>query len=576
MTLGLIQTLTGLLMLHNVVASPQYSTPPPLDQGQLGAVASESSICSRIGTELLKQGGNAADALVGTVACVGVIGMYHSGIGGGGFMIVRSPNGTFEFIDFRETAPDSAFEDMYKDNEDASLNGGLAAGVPGEVRGLQHLHDKYGKLPWSAVWLPAVKVAREGWTVNEDLVNYIKSAIGLTGNATSNFLVDDPAFAIDFAPHGRLPRLNETITRKRYANTLETIAYEGPDAFYSGPMAESTIRTIQARNGTMTLGDLKNYTVAIRKPSTITYRDYKLTACSAPSGGEVTLAILKILEGYDDLGDPSTVNLTTHRLDEAMKFAYGMRTELGDPSYLPGIDAYQEAMVSAATAAAIRAKISDTRTFDTSYYDPKGLESLETPGTSHVVVADHTGLSISLTTTINTLFGAKLADNETGIYLNNEMNDFSIPNVTNAFGYAPSPANFIRPGKRPLSSISPVIVEHRNAPSLASALYIAIGAAGGSRIITATAQNLVHMLDGGLSAVAALARPRLHDQLVPAQVSFEYAFGNGTTAFLSQLGANVTWVAPGQSTAQGLRRLANGTFEAAGEPRQRNSAGVVV
>ncbi|KAL5400784.1 hypothetical protein PMIN03_012087 [Paraphaeosphaeria minitans] len=415
MTLGLIQTLTGLLMLHNVVASPQYSTPPPLDQGQLGAVASESSICSRIGTELLKQGGNAADALVGTVACVGVIGMYHSGIGGGGFMIVRSPNGTFEFIDFRETAPDSAFEDMYKDNEDASLNGGLAAGVPGEVRGLQHLHDKYGKLPWSAVWLPAVKVAREGWTVNEDLVNYIKSAIGLTGNATSNFLVDDPAFAIDFAPHGRLPRLNETITRKRYANTLETIAYEGPDAFYSGPMAESTIRTIQARNGTMTLGDLKNYTVAIRKPSTITYRDYKLTACSAPSGGEVTLAILKILEGYDDLGDPSTVNLTTHRLDEAMKFAYGMRTELGDPSYLPGIDAYQEAMVSAATAAAIRAKISDTRTFDTSYYDPKGLESLETPGTSHVVVADHTGLSISLTTTINTLFGAKLADNETGI-----------------------------------------------------------------------------------------------------------------------------------------------------------------
>ncbi|KAL5424966.1 hypothetical protein PMIN05_012078 [Paraphaeosphaeria minitans] len=356
MTLGLIQTLTGLLMLHNVVASPQYSTPPPLDQGQLGAVASESSICSRIGTELLKQGGNAADALVGTVACVGVIGMYHSGIGGGGFMIVRSPNGTFEFIDFRETAPDSAFEDMYKDNEDASLNGGLAAGVPGEVRGLQHLHDKYGKLPWSAVWLPAVKVAREGWTVNEDLVNYIKSAIGLTGNATSNFLVDDPAFAIDFAPHGRLPRLNETITRKRYANTLETIAYEGPDAFYSGPMAESTIRTIQARNGTMTLGDLKNYTVAIRKPSTITYRDYKLTACSAPSGGEVTLAILKILEGYDDLGDPSTVNLTTHRLDEAMKFAYGMRTELGDPSYLPGIDAYQEAMVSAATVRSARAR----------------------------------------------------------------------------------------------------------------------------------------------------------------------------------------------------------------------------
>lgn len=192
------------------------------------------------------------------------------------------------------------------------------------------------------------------------------------------------------------------------------------------------------------------------------------------------------------------------------------------------------------------------------------------------MTADHTGLSISLTTTINTLFGAKVADNKTGIYFNNEMNDFSIPNVTNAFGYIPSPANFVRPGKRPLSSISPVIVEHLNATSPESAFYVAIGSAGGSRIITATAQNLLHILDGGLSTAEALAQPRLHDQLVPAQVSFEYAFSNETTAFLKELGANVTWVAPGQSTAQGLRRLANGTFEAAGEPRQHNSAGVVV
>lgn len=228
-----------------------------------------------------------------------------------------------------------------------SLNGGLASGVPGELRGLQYLHEKYGALPWSTVWLPAVKVAREGWTVNEDLINYINSAVG--GNASSNFLVDDPAFAIDFAPQGRLVRLNETITRKRYADTLETIACEGADAFYSGPIAESSIRTLQARNGTMTLADLKNYTVAIRKPSTITYRDYKLTSCSAPSGGEVALTILKILEGYDDLGDPSNINLTTHRIDEAMKFAYGMRTELGDPSFVSGIDAYQESMMSATT-----------------------------------------------------------------------------------------------------------------------------------------------------------------------------------------------------------------------------------
>lgn len=492
-------------------------------------------------------------------------------------MIVRSSNGSYEFIDFRETAPAAAFEDMYKNNEQASLTGGLASGVPGELRGLEHLHKNYGKLPWATVLKPAVKVAREGWTVNADLVSYMKSATnGVSDDNSTNFLTQDPQFAFDFAPHGRLLRLNETITRKRYADTIETIANEGADAFYKGPIAEATIRALQAKNGTMTLEDLKNYTVAIRKPSTITYRDYKLTSCSAPSGGEVALAVLKIMEGYSGVGDPSNVNLTTHRLDEAMRFAYGERSNLGDPLFLEGIDKYQEQMLSEETAKEVRSKISDTRTFDVSYYDPKGLESLETPGTSHIVTADHTGLSISLTTTVNLLFGSKLVVPETGVIMNNEMNDFSIPGVTNAFGYIPSPANFIRPGKRPLSSISPVIVEHLNSTSLADALYVSVGAAGGSRIITATIQNLLHVLDGGMNIHDALAQPRIHDQLVPAQVSFEWAFDNSTTAFMKSLGHNVTWIAPGQSTAQGLRRLPNGTFEAAGEPRQKSSGGFAI
>ncbi|KAF2109039.1 gamma-glutamyltranspeptidase 1 precursor [Lophiotrema nucula] len=574
--------LTGLLTIQSAFANPvssaAYGKPssPAIEPGHRGAVASESEICSNIGTGLLKEGGNAADALVGTVFCIGVIGMYHSGLGGGGFMLVRAPNGTYEFIDFRETAPAAAFEDMYKNNVDASLEGGLASGVPGEVRGLEYLHANYGTLPWAKVLAPAIKVARYGWTVNADLVRYMQSAIATAGqNSTSNFLVDDLEFAIDFAPKGRLLQLNETITRKRYANTLETIANDGPDAFYEGPIAEATIKALQAQNGTMTLEDLKNYTVALRKPSTITYRDYKLTACSAPSGGEVALSVLKIMEGYSDVGDPANVNLTTHRLDESMRFAYGERTNLGDPLFLEGINKYQEQMLSEETAKEIRAKIKDTQTFGVEYYDPKGIESLETPGTSHVVTADHTGMSVTLTTTVNLLFGSQLVVPETGVIMNNEMNDFSIPNTTNAFGYIPSPANFIRPGKRPLSSISPVIVEHLNS-TLLNSFYVAIGAAGGSRIITATIQNLIHILDGGLTPAEALAQPRLHDQLVPAVVSFEYAYDNSTTAFMKDLGHNVSWVAPGQSTAQGLRRLPNGTFEAAGEPRQSNSGGFVV
>ncbi|KAL2004692.1 hypothetical protein VTN00DRAFT_3220 [Thermoascus crustaceus] len=538
-----------------------------LGEGKRGAVASESAICSRIGTDMLNMGGNAADALVATVFCVGVIGMYHSGIGGGGFMLVRSPNGSFEFIDFRETAPAAAFQDMYKNNADASIYGGLASGIPGEIRGLEHLHKKYGVLPWSTVMQPAIRVAREGFPVTEDLVKYMKSAVG----DGEDFLSKNPTWALDFAPNGTRLGLGDTITRKRYADTLEAIANQGPDAFYSGPIAETMINALQAANGTMTLDDLKNYTVSIRNASQIDYRGYKITSTTAPSSGIVALSVLKVLEGYNDFFAPAAVNLSTHRLDEAIRFGYGERTNLGDPSFVDGLDEYQRDMLNDSTVRQIRGRISDFHTQNVSAYDPHGIESLETPGTSHVVVADHTGLAISLTTTINLLFGSRLMVPETGIIMNNEMNDFSIPGSSNAFGYIPSPANYIRPGKRPLSSISPSIVTHPN-----GTLFFVVGAAGGSRIITATIQNIIHAVDQGLSAAEALAQPRLHDQLVPNQVSFEYAYDNITVAFMKARGHNVTWVAPGESTAQAIRVLPNGTFDAAGEPRQLNSGGFSV
>ena len=440
------------------------------------------------------------------------------------------------------------------------------SGVPGELRGLEHLHKKYGSLPWKQLVLPAVKVARYGFRVTEDLVRYMNS---VTPNG--DFLTDDPTWAIDFAPNGYRVKLNETITRKRYADTLEIIENKGPDAFYTGAIAKATIATLTKANGTMTLEDLKNYTVAIRKPSEINYRGYKLTGTSAPSGGIVALSTLNIVNGYEDFGDPAAINLTTHRLDEAMRFAYGQRSELGDPLYVDGLDEFQAAILSNETATEIRSKISDFRTLNVSAYDPNGFESLPTPGTSHIVAADKSGLAISVTTTINLLFGSQLMVPSTGIIMNDEMNDFSIPGSSNAFGYIPSPANFIRPGKRPLSSISPIIAETPDGKP-----YFVIGSAGGSRIITATIQNIHHVIDQDMTAPEALAQPRLHDQLSPNQVSFEYAYDNSTVAFLASLGHNVTWVAPGQSTAQGLRILPNGTFEAAGEPRQLNSGGFAV
>ncbi|KAI1349303.1 gamma-glutamyltransferase 1 [Xylaria sp. FL0043] len=549
-----------------LLAQSAFAKPYHREDPKLGAVASESSVCSEIGIDVLKKGGNAADALVATQFCIGVIGMYHSGIGGGGFMLVRSCEGKYEFIDFRETAPAAAFQDMYNNNTALSLYGGLASGVPGELRGLERLHKNYGSLPWKELVMPAVKVARYGFKVTEDLVHYME-----TTTPSNKFLTDDPTWAIDFAPHGYLVKLGETITRKRYADTLETIANDGPDAFYTGPIAEATIAALTKENGTMTLEDLKNYTVAIRKPSEITYRGYKLTGTSAPSGGIVTLSTLNIVNGYEDFGDPAAINLTTHRLDEAMRFAYGQRSELGDPLFVEGLDAYEASILSNKTAAEVRSKISDFHTLNVSAYDPEGFESLPTPGTSHIVAADKSGLAISVTTTINLLFGSQLMVPETGVIMNDEMNDFSIPNSSNAFGYIPSPANYIRPGKRPLSSISPVIAESPDGK-----LYLVIGSAGGSRIITATIQNIHHVIDQDMTVPEALAQPRLHDQLSPNQVSFEYAYDNSTVAFMASLGHNVTWVAPGQSTAQGLRLLPNGTFEAGGEPRQHNSGGFAI
>ncbi|KAJ6109640.1 Gamma-glutamyltranspeptidase [Penicillium sp. IBT 16267x] len=539
-----------------------------LGPGKLGAIATESSICSRHGIEIFEMGGNAADATVAAQFCVGVIGMYHSGISGGGFMVVRAPNGSFEFVDFRETAPAAAFEEMFRNNTNGAIYGGLASAVPGEVRGLEYLHKHYGSLPWRTIMQPAIRTARNGFPVSKDLVKYMNAAVG----SGEDFLSQNPTWALDFAPNGTRLGVGEIITRRRFADTLEAIAERGPDAFYSGPIAETMINAVQASNGTMTLEDLANYTVTIRNVSQIDYRGYTVTSGMAPSSGTIALSILKILDGYKDFfSSEKTVNISTHRMNEAMRFGYGQRTEMGDPLFVPGLAEYERSLLEQSTVDEIRGKISDTHTLDVSAYDPAGIENRDTPGTSHIAASDHTGLAISVISTINTLFGSRVMVPETGIIMNNEMDDFSIPGSSNSFGFVPSKANYIRPGKRAMSSITPAIVTGPDGK-----LFLISGSAGGSRIITATVQVIINAIDHGLNAAEALAKPRLHDQLLPNQVLFEYAFDNSTVAFMESRGHNISWVAPGLSTAQLIHVLPNGTFDAAGEPRQLNSAGYVI
>jgi gamma-glutamyltranspeptidase/glutathione hydrolase len=264
--------------------------------------------------------------------------------------------------------------------------------------------------------------------------------------------------------------------------------------------------------------------------------------------------------------------------------------ELGDPSFVGNLSDYEDRMLAPKTGKEVRANISDTKAHGSRHYNPREFAALDDHGTSQISVADASGLAISLTTTINLFFGSQVMVPETGVIMNDQMNDFSIPGRKNVFGYEPSPANFIRPGKRPLSSISPTIVEHPN-----GTLYFVIGAAGGSRIPTAVIQQLWYVLDRNMSVATALEQPRFHDQLQPDHMALEwpqdedagggwltgkgrqrFGYDNGTAAYLKGLGHNITWMAPHTSSVQGVRMLCNGTFEAAGEPRQLTSGGFAV
>ncbi|KAI2465593.1 gamma-glutamyltranspeptidase [Annulohypoxylon bovei var. microspora] len=576
-----------LLAVAPSVAAPQQWQPAgqavlqqqhPSSSGKRGAVASESKVCSQIGIDLLTQGGNAVDAWVGTQLCVGVIGMYHSGLGGGGFSLIRDSSGNYTVIDYREAAGSAASENMYKDNIIGSVFGGLSVGVPGELRGLEYAHKKFGVLPWKDVVLPAASVADHGFVVSEDQVRYMEFGLQI---AEWNFLVEDPSWAQDFAPNGTLVKLGDTMTRKRYARTLEQIAEYGADAFYNGPIAEATIRYIQENNGTMTLEDMSSYQAIIRDPVSISYRGFTLFSTGAPSSGAVCLSTLKTMEGYS--ASSSDTNLTLHRFDESMRFAYGAHQALGDPAFVHSTPKLEAALLSSSHAASVRERIQDDRTQPVENYDPARVYVPTDHGTSHVSTADGLGFAVSSTTTVNLLFGSLLMVPETGVVLNDEMNDFSIPGVHNEFGYAPSPANYVRAGKRPLSSITPVIVERASSSSSssssssnASILVAVAGAAGGSRIISSTTQVVWHMLEHGFSPSDAVAEPRFHDQLMPNVAAFEYGFDNATIASMQDRGHNVTWVREGFSAVQAIRLGDDGVFEAASETRQKSSGGLTL
>ena len=491
-----------------------------------GAVASENGICSTIGVNHLKNGGNAVDAAIAIAFCLGVTNSYASGLGGGGFMMIRNPDGNVDIIDMREVAPSEATAALFEQNPQLSLQGGLSVAVPGELRGLYAAYKRYGTLPWPSLVEPAIQVAQDGFIVNNQLASILKTF--------EKTVMKDSYFSKVFAPNGTLLVQEDIVRMPVLAQTLRQIAYEGVNAFYEGSLANSIITTIKNHDGLMTHEDLRNYSVILRHPIRTEYRDYRVISTPAPTSGPVLALMLNILDQFPRNRGSSDKPVSYQQLVEALKYGFSRRTRLGDPDFTDfNLTSYVQNITEPSYAKRIAYEIPLDRTFDWQHYEPD-FDVTEDHGTTHISILDKNGMSVAFTSTINHLFGSQIVTN-TGIILNNHMNDFSIHGSVNNYNISPSPMNFIRPGKRPLSSACPVLLEDNEGN-----LRVVLGASGGARIISAVIQTIINLIDRSLTPEEAVELPRLHHQLLPNVVRLEHDFPEEITNFLESINHTIT------------------------------------
>ena len=480
-------------------------------QSSVGLVVADSELASHAGMEILKRGGNAVDAAIATALALSVVDQASSGLGGGGFMIIYNAKDQKSFaLDFRETAPRASRKDLYmKDGKPApslSLTGALAVGVPGEVAGLIEARKRLGTLPMATIATPAIKLASEGFPLDAAL----RIAIERQQAGMKQF----PDLGRVFMPNGAVPKDGEIIRQTDLAETLKAIAQQGQEIFYQGRIAEAIIKTIKANNGVMTLEDLKNYKAVWREPLIGAYRNRTVIAMPPPSsGGVAILEMLNILEGYklDQYAHNSPAYL--HLLSETMKHAFADRAQfLGDPDF---VHVPIGKLTAKNYADWIRSKISSDKTYAPTFYGYYNYNA-EKGGTTHFSVIDRFGNAVSCTQSVNTRFGSKLLVAGTGIVLNNEMDDFAIHSgVGNVYGLVGNEANSLQPNKRPLSSMSPTIILRNGRPELI------VGAAGGPRIISATLQTILNVIDFHMRVDSAVEAARIHHQWLPDRLNFE-------------------------------------------------------
>ena len=469
-----------------------------------GVVVSSQRLASEIGAEVLREGGNAVDAAVAVGYAQAVVNPCCGNIGGGGFMLIHLAKDNRDvFINFRETAPAAATRTMYLDAAGepipgASLNGYRSVATPGSVLGLDTALREYGTLPRAKIMAPAIALARDGFVLSRADADII--AFGALRHR-----FDPVAAKIFLRPDGSLLEPGDRLVQSDLADTLQAIADHGADAFYKGPIAEKIAAAMKANGGIITAKDLADYTISESAPLSCSYRGYVFVSAPPPSSGGATLCeILNILEGYDltALGFHSAASV--HLMVEAMRRAYIDRNALlGDPALVKNP---LERLISKDYAAAVRATILPDKATPTKEVEP-GVPAQEKAETTHYSVMDVNGDAVAVTYTINGPFGAGVIAPGTGFFLNDEMDDFTVkPGVPNMSGLVQGDANAIAPGKRPLSSMAPTLVEKDGR------VVLALGSPGGSRIITVVLETALNIIDYGMQPQEAVDAPRIHHQ----------------------------------------------------------------
>ncbi len=491
-----------------------------------GMVASVDAMATQVGVDILKQGGNAVDAAVAVGYALAVTHPQAGNLGGGGFMLLRTKDGATTAIDFREMAPAGATRDMFLDdqgNADAkkSLTSHLASGTPGTVAGFSLALEKYGTMPLNKVVRPAMKLAEEGFVVNDaladDLKTYGSEVIPNHENSKAIFWKD-----------GEPLKKGDKLVQKNLAKSLEMIAENGPDAFYKGAIADQIAGEMQNNGGLMTKEDLANYKAVERTPISGDYRGYQ-AACLV--GSEMCIR----------------------------DSAYADRSEyLGDPDF---VKVPWQALTNKAYAKTLADQIDINKAKPSSQIKPGKLAPYESNQTTHFSVVDKDGNAVAVTYTLNTTFGTGIVAGNTGILLNNQMDDFSAkPGVPNVYGLVGGDANAVEPKKRPLSSMSPTIVVKEGKT------WLVTGSPGGSRIITTVLQMVVNSIDFGMNVAEATNAPRFHHQWLPDELRVEKGFSPDTLKLLEQKGQKVA-LKEAMGSTQSIMVGPDGELYGASDPR---------